>query len=270
MARSNQSKTVRILDASGVARTGQSVELKRGAMTITMTEDGNGYYSNSSVPVGQWAVYVGAVDTGETVAVGAGEVDVPDYTNNPDSTYVTDSSGVPQLNGPNTVVTSLTIDGVANTTGDIDTDAVYLRNSGTPTAGNLPVWNADTQQLDDSGIDASGLVSTISFTAGNLPAFDSNGDLVDSTIIAVTPVESKTASFTASKWYHYNISDASGDVLVTLPSPSSVFKISFRKTNSSINKITFSEDINGDSTFAISSQNSFLTLFSDGTEYVIF
>ena len=49
------------------------------------------------------------------------------------------------------MVTSLTIDGVANTTGDIDTDAVYLRNNGTPVAGNIPEYNADTQQLQDSG-----------------------------------------------------------------------------------------------------------------------
>ena len=165
MARSNQKKSIGIRDASGALWSGQTVELKRGSTTITMTEVGtSGVYENASVPVGQWEVYVNSSANGETVPVGAGEVDVPDPSANPSSTYTTSPTGVIQLSGPNNVVTSLTIGGTSGVVGDINTDATYLRNSGSPTAGNLAKYNANTQKLEDSGIDPANLVEDSDLT----------------------------------------------------------------------------------------------------------
>lgn len=210
MARAQQKFQLLVADSSGSPWTGQTVELKRGASTVLLTEVGSGWYKTDAIDVGQWSVYVNSTDQGRTVPIGAGEVDVPDYANNPDSNYTTDSSGVPQLSGPNSVVTSLTIGGASGVTGAIDTDSTYLRNSGTPTTGNIPKWNADTQQLEDSGKSADNLITTSSFVEGQIPQFDANGNLVDSgkTVSDFT----ETQSFTDGNLAEF---DSVGDLVDT-------------------------------------------------------
>lgn len=189
MARAQQEFTLTLYTSGGVLNGGQTVELNRGASTVALTEQGTntGVYKVSAIDVGQWRVVVNSTPTNRYVAIGAGELDAPDYTNNPNSTMTTDGSGNPQWSGPNSTVTSLTIDGVANTTGDIDTDAVYLRNNGTPVAGNIPEYNADTQQLQDSGKAIGDMAETVGTpTTGNLAEFDANGNIIDSGVSAGT------------------------------------------------------------------------------------
>jgi hypothetical protein len=156
MARANQQKTIGIKDSNGDPWSGQVVELYNGATGFTLPEVGtSGFYLIASIPPNEYEVYVNSNPQNEFIAVGAGAVDSVDRLANPSANYVTDENGDPALEGPNTVVTSLTIAGTAGTTGAIDTDAVYLRNTGTPVVGELLEYNTDTQQVEASGATAS-------------------------------------------------------------------------------------------------------------------
>lgn len=67
-------------ETTGALLSGASVELRRGATTIAMSEMGtSGRYKNDSVPVGEWQVWVDSVDKNQTIAVGAGEPSQPDF-----------------------------------------------------------------------------------------------------------------------------------------------------------------------------------------------
>ncbi len=82
MSRANQKKAlVWKSSTTGLPQTGATIELRRGASTVTLTEiDTSGTYATDSIPVGEWAVWVDSANTGYTVAVGAGEASEPDYT----------------------------------------------------------------------------------------------------------------------------------------------------------------------------------------------
>ncbi len=82
MSRANQKKAlVWKSSTTGLPQTGATIELRRGASTVTLTEiDTSGTYVTDSIPVGEWAVWVDSANTGYTVAVGAGEASEPDYT----------------------------------------------------------------------------------------------------------------------------------------------------------------------------------------------
>jgi len=83
------------------------------------------------------------------------------------------------------------------------------------------------------------------------------------------PSVSMTSSFTATQAGHYFIDCTAGNVVVTLPTTGKDFNIKFFKTDSSLNTITFSENVNGDSAFTISSQYSSVPLFFDGSNYYV-
>ena len=143
MARATQIKNIRVTNSIGQPVLGATVELKRGALSITMTELGNGYYKTDAVSPGQYSVYVGSVDTGQTVAVGAGELDRPDYEANPNSFMVTDGLGAPEWvpnidwsvinNTPTTIAGYGITDALSLTTGD----ARYLQLTGGTLTGPL-------------------------------------------------------------------------------------------------------------------------------------
>lgn len=128
MARATQVKTIRVTNSSGVALTGAAVELKRDLLVFGLTEIGNGYYKVDAIAPGQYAVFVEAVDTGQTVAVGAGELDRPDYENNPNSYMKTDSNGEPEwvteLEWADVVNTPTTIAGYGITDAVVPTGGV--------------------------------------------------------------------------------------------------------------------------------------------------
>jgi len=61
--------------ASGNPLTSATVQLKRGASTISMSHKGNGLYESLSVPRGYWAVWINGVDSGQSHDVGGGKLE---------------------------------------------------------------------------------------------------------------------------------------------------------------------------------------------------
>jgi len=188
MARLTQVKTVRILNnATGLPRTGVAVELKRGVSSIGTTEIGNGYYKVNSISPGQYSVFVGGSDSGETVAVGAGEVDKPDYTNNPNSYLKTDSSGDPQytsdIDWPDIISTPTTLSGYGVTSVDFSvltnkptTMAGYGITDGAVVSGlanriqisdGSSLTHDDTLTYDGTTLTASNITTTGNITASS-------------------------------------------------------------------------------------------------------
>ena len=145
MTRAKQARTTRIVDGTGAGREGVLVELRRGAVNIALSEIGDGYYSIEEIDPGQYNVFVSAIDTDETLAVGAGEVDRPDYKNNINSIMITDGVGDPQWSAgvPWSSITStpttITGYGITDAFSESAADAKYLPLAGGTITGALTV-----------------------------------------------------------------------------------------------------------------------------------
>jgi hypothetical protein len=177
MARASQVKTIRITNNSGTALTGQAVELKRDLLTYGLSELGNGYYKIDSIPVGQYSVYVGAVDTGQTIAVGAGEVDKPDYENSPNSFMSTDGNGLPNwttnISGDGSGLTNVPMTGeikvsVNDTTLGYLEDKIVVPSSNSGIVRSILNEGANEQVQVELGPHFKALASTGLYEGGTL------------------------------------------------------------------------------------------------------
>ena len=64
-----------VRDSNGAPWSGQLVELRKGATIYTFTELGtSGFYTIDIIPTGKYSVYINAVDSEQTMPVGAGQV----------------------------------------------------------------------------------------------------------------------------------------------------------------------------------------------------
>ena len=103
-----------------------------------------------------------------------------------------------------------------------------------------------------------------------LNIFTGNLDIVNK----VVTVESKSAAFTAEDKKTYLVDSSGGAVTVTLPAPKSGVTISIKDIgNAETNNITINpnaaEDIDGTSSYVITSNFETIKLTSDGTDYFI-
>ena len=107
----NEKFSLLVSDSSGNPLTGSLVELRKDAMIYTLTEVGNGWYSMNSIPTGKYSVFVDSVDTGETKAVGSGQVAA--LGNTADSVPVSDATEY-SFQDPTTLKTTLSLNNVTN------------------------------------------------------------------------------------------------------------------------------------------------------------
>ena len=107
----NEKFSLLVSDSSGNPLTGSLVELRKDAIIYTLTEVGNGWYSMNSIPTGKYSVFVDSVDTGETKAVGSGQVAA--LGNTADSVPVSDATEY-SFQDPTTLKTTLSLNNVTN------------------------------------------------------------------------------------------------------------------------------------------------------------
>jgi len=107
----NEKFSLLVSDSSGNPLTGSLVELRKDAMIYTLTEVGNGWYSMNSIPTGKYSVFVDSVDTGETKAVGSGQIAA--LGNTADSVPVSDATEY-SFQDPTTLKTTLSLNNVTN------------------------------------------------------------------------------------------------------------------------------------------------------------
>jgi len=107
----NEKYSFIVSDSSGSPLTGATVELRKDATIYTCTEVGNGWYSIASIPTGKYSVFVDTVDTGETKAVGSGQVAA--LGNELDSVPVSDSTEY-SFQDPTALKTTLSLENVTN------------------------------------------------------------------------------------------------------------------------------------------------------------
>ena len=107
----NEKYSFIVSDSSGSPLTGATVELRKDATIYTCTEVGNGWYSIASIPTGKYSVFVDTVDTGETKAVGSGQVAA--LGNESDSVPVSDASEY-SFQDPAELKTTLSLENVTN------------------------------------------------------------------------------------------------------------------------------------------------------------
>ena len=107
----NEKFSLLVSNSSGNPLTGALVELRKDATIYTTTEVGNGWYSIASIPTGKYSVFVDSVDTGETKAVGSGQVAA--LGNTADNVPVSNATEY-DFQDPTTLKTTLSLENVAN------------------------------------------------------------------------------------------------------------------------------------------------------------
>ena len=111
MAIQNEKFSLLVSNSSGNPLTGALVELRKDATIYTCSEVGNGWYSIASIPTGKYSVFVDSVDTGETKAVGSGQVAA--LGNTADNVPVSNATEY-DFQDPTTLKTTLSLNNVAN------------------------------------------------------------------------------------------------------------------------------------------------------------
>ena len=107
----NEKFSLLVSNSSGNPLTGALVELRKDATIYTTTEVGNGWYSIASIPTGKYSVFVDSVDTGETKAVGSGQVAA--LGNTADNVPVSNATEY-DFQDPTTLKTTLSLENVTN------------------------------------------------------------------------------------------------------------------------------------------------------------